>query len=119
MWRNSYGRLFKAIRSPSVASAQSNFPAAGPDSPQADLTIKQNPVDSPVLGDTGELVFKFAPDMEGLINRKLSSIPVGSDGWAIAKGWASVTPLRASFGEPLDEGAFIGNIEDRLWKMKL
>lgn len=96
MWRNSYGRLFEVIEPEIVQSA-------GPDA----LDSEPEPQ---------KLLFKFAPDMKGLINPSLSSLPVGSDGWAICQGWVSVTPLRASFGEPPEDGI---NIEHRLWKMKL
>ena len=55
--------------------------------------------------------------MAGLISPSLDSLPVGSDGWALHRGWVSVTPLRASFGEP-DE--LLGRDPDNLvWKLKL
>jgi 5'/3'-nucleotidase SurE len=107
MWRNSYGRLFKAI---SASGAL-----------QADLINSQAGLEGSVSEEIGELLFRFAPDMNNLVYPEFSSLPVGSDTWAISKGWASVTPLRASFAEPelLDEDMFIGNAEDRVWKMKL
>ena len=67
--------------------------------------------------DAGRLSFRWAPDMRGLIDPQLSTLPVGSDGWAIRQGWASVTPIRASFAEPSTEP--VVDIEDRLWKVKL
>ncbi|KAJ7071007.1 survival protein sure-like phosphatase/nucleotidase [Mycena amicta] len=86
IWRNHYGRLFKAV---------SNDPdAAGT-----------------------PLAFKFSPSMDSLLKPDELSVPVGSDGHAMLKGWASITPLRASFSEP-DSIHHIA-IEDRVWKMKL
>ncbi|KAF8898716.1 survival protein sure-like phosphatase/nucleotidase [Infundibulicybe gibba] len=107
MWRNSYGRLFKNISAASIASID----AAGPDSlsPTQDTAQMEE--------NQGDLVFKFAPEMKGLITPSLSSLPEGSDGWAIHKGWVSVTPLRASFGEPPVDN--MGDIEERVWKMRL
>ncbi|KAI0322706.1 sure-like protein [Amylostereum chailletii] len=114
IWRNTYGRLFKE-QSPEGQQTISGS-SAGPDAPE---TPGQKGKVADVPG--GGLVFKFAPDMTGLIGRKLSSMPEGSDGWAIEKGWASVTPLRASFAEPPANELFTssGEIQDRVWKMKL
>ncbi|KAJ6519843.1 survival protein sure-like phosphatase/nucleotidase [Mycena sanguinolenta] len=106
MWRNSYGSLFKAVPGTTPATAPHSAMAAGPDA------------DAPSTEETPEagkdtLAFKFAPSMEGLIRPDESSLPVGSDGWAMFKGYASVTPLRSSFAEPPQD------ISDRVWKMKL
>ncbi|KAH9082051.1 sure-like protein [Lactarius deliciosus] len=119
VWRNTYHRLFKAY-SPKQASGleHSDF-QTGPDSPittsaqaatqaRADISPK-NPTD---------LLFQFSPDMSGLIDLQPSSLPEGSDAWAIEKGWVSVSPLRASFGEP-PEFATGGVVQDRIWKIKL
>lgn len=99
IWRNSYGRLFKhhMIAEPLASSA-------GPDA-----DVSQN---------EGQLVFKFAPDMSGVLNPRES--PVGSDGWAIAQGWASVTALRASFAEAEVSGLTHGaDIEGFVQRLKL
>ncbi|KAJ7630963.1 survival protein sure-like phosphatase/nucleotidase [Roridomyces roridus] len=85
MWRNTYGRLFKSV----AASVTQTGSTHGP------------------------LAFKFSPSMEGLIHPDESMVPVGSDGYAMFKGWASVTPLRAGFAEPATNG------EGGIFKMKL
>lgn len=116
IWRNSYGRLFKAHATTKPAGSP-----AGPDSlndPPVELTEngKQN------AEDAEKLVFKFAPDMGHLINPDLSSVPPGTDGWAVSNGWASVTPLRASFAEPtgvVEQQETTQQVNQRLWKMKL
>ncbi|KAJ8702629.1 hypothetical protein PTI98_001330 [Pleurotus ostreatus] len=112
MWRNSYGRLFKEIS----GDAGRTIDPAGPDSLAArpsDLDNSGNPSSSI---PTRSLTFKFKPDMRGLITPDSTSLPVGSDGWAIHNGWVSVTPLRASFAEPDHEETAI---EEKVWKMKL
>jgi tubulin--tyrosine ligase len=112
MWRNSYGRLFKVV----LPDAKSSVSPAGPDLATAD------PVDETQCGievpseDVSPLVFRFAPDMRGLINPLSTSVPVGSDGWAMLKGYVSITPLRASFAEPLLPPEGDG---ERAWKIKL
>lgn len=114
MWRNSYGRLFKALASSEVAAKQ-GLPAAGPDS-------ANNPAGEIQLGtesmseNVGHLLFKFVPDIGGLVTPPPASVPVGSDGWAILNGHVSVTPLRASFAEPLMRPEGDG---ERTWKIKL
>ena len=122
IWRNSYGRLFKAHEERDPA-ARRTISAAGPDSltergrtnepgregAEAEQVTKE---------DVGRLVFKFAPDMRDLINP--ASVPVGTDGWAIGKGWVSVTPMRATFAEPVDWNVETEEeIETKVWKMKL
>ncbi|KAF9459924.1 survival protein sure-like phosphatase/nucleotidase [Collybia nuda] len=116
IWRNSYGQLFKqVVSSPKLKQKTSINQIAGPD-------VLSSNVDSSVP-DHGEatqlhgLAFKFSPNMSDIINPSLSTLPVGSDGWAIQKGWVSVTPLRASYGEPTQEKA--GDITDKIWKMRL
>ena len=110
MWRSSYGRLFKNI-SAEGKLADSSVKAAGPDS----ATNAQTTADVPDSQEIGDLLFKWGPDMVDLINPPLTSLPVGSDGWAICKGWVSVTPLRASFGEPEHQG--VAHEESLVWKL--
>ncbi|KAF8640988.1 hypothetical protein AX17_000633 [Amanita inopinata Kibby_2008] len=113
MWRNSYGRLFKNISQPETSDPRSSMRAAGPDA--LDEGSNSAATQNPTRDESGDLLFKFAPDITGLITPALSILPVGSDGWAIHHGWVSVTPLRACYAEPLVP---IGeNLEDRLWKL--
>jgi len=103
LWRNSYGQLFKNV------SGRIDHPtvAVGPD---------------PLTGQTqtsgsegGGLLFLWSPKMEGIISPSLDSLPVGSDSWAIHRGLISVTPLRATFGEPCNHEVI--NEESILWKL--
>jgi len=66
-----------------------------------------------------DLVFKWSPTMEGLIRPDHSLLVEGSDGWALHNGAVSVTPLRASFAEPIDGIHEFANVEDRIWKVRL
>ncbi|KAI0691999.1 sure-like protein [Cytidiella melzeri] len=122
MWRNSYGRLFKRLNGVSPKPATS---PAGPDSLDSDGRgiLLDGSARSTSENDSSGLTFKFSPDMEGLIRPDMASLPVGSDGWAIAKGWISVTPLRACFAEPeqaLDNAASEhADVEKSIWKFKL
>lgn len=98
MWRSSYGRLFKALPAAEAATEQS-VSLAGPDS-NSNTAVK-SPAAELMPVDVGNFVFKFAPDLSHLISPSPSSVPVGSDGWAMSKGYASVTPLRACFADAL------------------
>ncbi|KAG2061862.1 sure-like protein [Suillus hirtellus] len=103
MWRNSYGRLFKAILTPGATSTTRD--------PGGD-------VEGDVSRDEpATLVFKFSPDFQPLITPSLGSLPVGSDGWAIAKGYASITPLRACFAHVDHDPAAIGPESLRVLKL--
>jgi tubulin--tyrosine ligase len=112
IWRNSYGRLFKQVVPPSNSKQTLSVgPAAEPNALVDNYMTTENEI------ATQGLQFKFSPDMRGLINPALSTLPVGSDGWAIQQGWVSVTPLRASYAEPSSQE--MRDIEDKIWKMKL
>ncbi|OWZ59227.1 5'/3'-nucleotidase SurE [Cryptococcus neoformans A2-102-5] len=44
-----------------------------------------------------QLKFHFAPNMHPLLFPPEGSVPEGTDAWAFAKGWISVTPMRAEY----------------------
>ncbi|KAG8920535.1 hypothetical protein FRC01_000711 [Tulasnella sp. 417] len=122
VWRNSYGQvhllrrihrldvnsdlivldqLFKRKEDEKKAEVVRE---AGPDAPPESSTlIKTSPSDSKPTETSSALVFRFAPQIDALVNPPLESLPHGSDGWAMHYRKASVTPLRASFAEPLLE----------------
>lgn len=106
VWKNHYGRLFKETKeNPEVI--KETFQGT-------DATItSEHAVNE---GDEERnLVFKFSPDIGGILNPK--DAPAGSDGWALAEGAVSVTALQPSFAErPSDE---FRTVNDRVWKMKL
>lgn len=98
MWRNSYGQLFQALSTAEAAAKQGVSPAGPGSNPNAGAA-EDSPGAEIAPTDVGNLVFKFSPDLSDIITPSPSSVPVGSDGWAIAKGYASITPLRACFAE--------------------
>jgi tubulin---tyrosine ligase len=119
VWRNTYNRLFKAY-SPSQAAKLEQGPQAGPDSMQDTLTetlFKEAEEDG--SQKAGGLLFKFSPDLHDILHPPPSSLPEGSDTWAIERGWVSVAPLRACFGEPVADNIFTpsGSVQDRIWKI--
>jgi len=121
-WRNSYHRLFKAYAPEQAAELEHAFPQAGPDSTRTPLAqITSQEAKDISSKDIGRLIFKFSPDMTGLLDLQPSTLPEGSDSWAFEKGWVCVTPIRASFGEPAAEHTYVpgGTIQDRVWKIKL
>jgi len=121
-WRNSYRRLFEAYAPEHAEELEHAFPQAGPDSTMRPLA-QISPQDAKDVSpkEIGHLIFKFSPDMTGLLNIEPSTLPEGTDSWAFEKGWVCVTPVRASFGEPAAEHVFGpgGTIQDRVWKIKL
>jgi tubulin---tyrosine ligase len=123
VWRNTYHRLFKADSPDRAAELEQACSPAGPDSTKATLTQALSQESEEVVSPKkiGSLIFKFTPDLKDLLGRPPSSLPEGSDTWAIEMGWVSVTPLRAGFGEPVAENLFVpgGSIQDRIWKIKL
>lgn len=120
LWRNSYGRLFKADTPIQAAIEASSSSAAGPDSLNEKPNATSAGDETTSSKDVGKLAFRFAPDIGHLIYPLESSVAVGSDAWAVLKGWASVTPLRASFAEPIDSTfEDIADIEKKVLKIKL
>ncbi|KXN90003.1 putative tubulin--tyrosine ligase PBY1 [Leucoagaricus sp. SymC.cos] len=113
IWRNTYGRLFKNVSAEqSPEQAQSDVVITSGEKGEAKTTAV-----GPSPTEAGNLLFKWAPEMKSLITPTLSDLPVGSDGWAIYHGYVSVTPLRASFGEPHTHQST--EVENRFWKMRL
>lgn len=113
MWRNSYGRLFKPISQ----SASSQEHHVDPTGAHTSGPLASEEARASADAETGDLLFRWAPAMQGLITPSAETLPIGSDGWAIHHGMVSVTPLRASFGEPhRDEPV---NAEKIIWKMRL
>ncbi|KAH6917360.1 cytoplasm protein [Coprinopsis sp. MPI-PUGE-AT-0042] len=98
MWRNSYGRLFKNIAEQQQSSSDKG--TVNPAGPDAATNSAQTPAGPSQRAEESDLLFKWAPDMRGLIQPQEDELPVGSDGWAIHQGSVSVTPLRACFAEP-------------------
>jgi tubulin--tyrosine ligase len=83
LWRNVYGRLFMR----------------GDKDPKGQTSAEVSQVETRVAkGD--ELVFSFSPDWTGLLNPTKDALPYGTDAWGIHNDLATVTPLKASFGEP-------------------
>lgn len=117
VWRSTYHGLFKAYSPNQAAKPDHSDWQTGPDSSikTSAQAITQTQGDNQA---TGSLSFRFSPDLSGLIGLQPSSLPEGCDSWAIEKGWVSVSPLRASFGEPHEFAAGM-SIQDRIWKVKL
>jgi hypothetical protein len=61
-----------------------------------------------------QTTFKFAPTMNPLLYPSSDLLPEGCDAWAFAKGYTSVTPLKAVFSG-IEVGGF-GNAEGEDWK---
>jgi len=125
LWRNSYHRLFEVCSPERAAELERSSPSleAGPDSAVSvpKSTISQEAGDKISSDRLGGMLFEFSPDMKEFVDLPPSSLLEGSDSWAIEMGWVSVTPLRASFGEPPAEDVFPpgGTTQDRIWKIKL
>ncbi|KAG6336867.1 hypothetical protein ID866_2225, partial [Astraeus odoratus] len=77
IWRSSYGRMFKTVQDSDLDRAS----------------------EERVMEAVGSLSFKWGPDLSSLIFPDPTSLPVGSDSWALGMGYATVTPLRACFAE--------------------
>lgn len=91
VWRSSYGRLFKHV--PVVHGPQREIHPDNPDSLTGPISAGS------VAQADAYLAFKFAPDIQHLVSPDLSTVPVGTDGWAFGMGHASVTPMRSGFAE--------------------
>ncbi|KAG8933060.1 hypothetical protein FRC02_000160 [Tulasnella sp. 418] len=95
IWRNNYGSLFKEKKFDNHAE---DIGKAGPDAPPPSLTSESNT--PPVHSDDNGLVFQFSPQIQQLVNPDITTLPYGTDAWAIHQSKASVTPLRSAFAEP-------------------
>jgi tubulin--tyrosine ligase len=59
--------------------------------------------------DDGQLKFHFAPTMGPLLFPPLEDLPEGTDAWAFAHGYTSVTPLKAAFAGLEEAGKGFGS----------
>jgi len=95
LWRNVYGRLFE--NQPAL-TLQEQVPRP------AIETKAEDPSEAKYSAEEAEedhrLIFTFNPDFKDLVHPELSTLPIGTDAWAIHHDLVSVTPLRASFAEP-------------------
>lgn len=115
MYRNTYGQLFKKHEQ-KEESRETGVKPGGPDANiHAERGNEGSASRTDPLEHAKELVFSFSPtNMQALINPPISSLPIGTDTWALALGWASVTPLRASFAETPGPASSMGFPEDEL-----
>ncbi|WOO77066.1 putative tubulin--tyrosine ligase PBY1 [Vanrija pseudolonga] len=103
MWRNTYGRLFKQT------SAITNKDYNPGDDPNAAKAAK------PAEEDSDRLRFRFAPNLQPMILPSVDQLPEGSDAWAFAHGYTSVTPIRAEYAGLYDGGQGFGSTGERFW----
>lgn len=94
MWRNGYGRLFD--NQPAL-KLQENQPHPEIETKADDPSGVQSSAEG---GEDHKLIFRFDPDFKDLVHPEPSTLPIGTDAWAIHHNLVSVTPLRASFAEP-------------------
>jgi tubulin---tyrosine ligase len=102
IWKTGYQRLFQAHRERSASVLQKRpQPEAGPDSEQGQKqsTVEQGKRQADPE-EVGSLVFKWAPEMKGLLNPTDDSCPPESDASVLGKGCVSITPLRATYAQP-------------------
>jgi len=92
MYRNSYGRLFK----PTTATSGEWNPA---DVDEANSAANGK--------SDGVLRFAFAPNLHPILFP--DNLPEGTDAWAFANGYTSVTPFRAAYDGLSDTGSGFGS----------
>ena len=97
IWRNSYGKLFRQKHQ--LQDAKDEVDPGGPDAHIGGSDPAQ----------AEKLIFKFGPDLSDIINPP--TVPIGTDAWALSRGWISITPLRASFAESPISSAHLENSE--------
>jgi tubulin--tyrosine ligase len=96
IWRNGYQRLFEAYEEKSAQALER--PEPGPDTQQGTSTAHGKKQLDPEK--VGGLVFKWSPEMKGMLNPSNDECPSGCDARVLSDGCVSVTPLRASYAHP-------------------
>jgi len=130
MWRNSYGGLFQQTKlyvceiligcsddladidreqveyDPADAPTQdnsTNTSSTAPAGPAALPSRPDTPKESPkAIAKPQPTRFRFAPKLSSLLDPNVDSLPVGCDGWGFAKGYITITPMRAEYYVPGD-----------------
>lgn len=84
VWRNGYERLFKqGYKEPKGLGTG--------EKPQGEQTNGS---------ENEELTFTFSPEWSNLLTPAKNTVPFGTDAWAVHNDMATVSPLKATFGEP-------------------
>lgn len=94
LWRNVYGRLFE---NQSTQKLQGKAPHLAIETKAEDPSEAKSSAEKE---EDDRLIFTFNPDFNDLVHPEPSTLPIGTDAWAIHNDLVSVTPLRASFAEP-------------------
>ena len=111
VWKNGYQGLFKEVPSPVDNRGEAARETTGANVPH------EGGGNSQCIAEEGRLVFTFQQNAARPLDP--ASAPEGSDGWTLAQGAVSVTPLLPSFEElPENEHGF-SCLQDREWKLKL
>ncbi|ORY32520.1 survival protein sure-like phosphatase/nucleotidase [Naematelia encephala] len=136
MWRNAYGQLFKTTKLDKAAYDPSDNAKQDPNRPakavppRVSTTATAGPGALPTpdpaspaeTGSSRQLKFHFAPTMGPLLFPPEEIVPEGTDAWAFAKGYVSVTPMRAEYAGLGAGGCGFGSEESGMvpgseWKM--
>lgn len=103
-WRNTYGQLFVPTQ-----RRDGGWNPADIWNPDPNVAMEE---------DDGKLRFAFAPDFHPVLFPDADNLPEGTDAWAFALGYTSVTPIRAEYAGLHDTGSGFGSgtAEDNFWR---
>ena len=113
VWRSGYRRLFEEAAGLADCSGKAEKTTLQ----MADGNVlREGDGSSQHVYEEENLVFTWRPDLKRL--PKPTSAPEGSDGWVLAQGAVSVTPLLTSFAELPEKEHGFACLQDREWKFK-
>ncbi|KAL7421761.1 hypothetical protein Q5752_003532 [Cryptotrichosporon argae] len=133
LWRNTYGRLFEPTSMQATSYDPSDHVREGANEPelkQTSGTAGPAAFETPAASGAASPArppaprrFKFAPDLGPALNPDPATLPVGTDAWAFAKGYISVTPVVAEYSTLGVGGSGFGSdpvgdapLAGRLWE---
>ncbi|RSH93391.1 hypothetical protein EHS25_007747 [Saitozyma podzolica] len=98
--RNTYGSLFRSVdfrAEPQHHHELSSEQDAGPGATSEHHPALSDSETRALTPSHGPRAFRFAPDLTPITLAGPDSLPEGTDAWACAKGFVSITPIRAEY----------------------
>lgn len=124
--KTSYDPGDNASQAPTTANRPDKpvDPASATTSTAGPAALPTPPPSTPSASTTKEqeqIRFHFAPTMGPMLNPPVDQVPKGTDAWAFAQGYTSVTPIRAEYaglhsaGRPFASDAPTDKWPGRIW----
>lgn len=107
--------LPKTAAPPAISNTGSAGPGALP-TPDSSIPLESSDDVKKASSDPGQLKFYFAPQLKPLLFTPVEELPEGTDAWAFAKGYVTVTPISAVYSGLAEGGCAFASEDGQGWQ---